>query len=439
MEIRVAKVQGRLSVAAFLVEQALHRQPGTRLLMRERLDIHVQRGEWNDALALLDKMAQASSLNTDDELVKAEVLRASGRTREAERLLSELLRRAPRHPRVLLAGAKAQVVRGNPAGALAALKVAVEQNPRSVEAYYWKSIAHFQLGEHTQGDAALNVALGLAPGHPPVRLLRARRLVAQRKLDEALPLLKAQLAENPGDGNALLVHAEALTLMGQYAAAERSLREIVPAASDGALRFARARLAYLRGEYRAVLEQTEPLWKRAATPWQLVYLHGAALLRLGRGGEATAALRTRMQRGEGRGELHRLLGDIYHLAGARKEAERTYVDGLARFPRQPRLLEGVSRLALEDGRWQQAQNWLESGIERPSPQRPLLLERLSRVYRQLNQPGKARQVLERYLAETDPLLREQGSPGEQHILFGTAFPAVGYGVQGRAAPSPVKR
>lgn len=441
LEIRIKKAQGRLTAAAYLAARALRQPPAAwalrRELRRELLDIYVQREQWNKAAAMLDKMAFERRLAAEDILIKADVLRGKGRKREAGKLVAALMRREPNHPRVVLAGAEASIAGGKSAAALPVLEGAVERDPKLAEAYYWMSVAHYQLGQDTKGNAALDIATALAPLHPAIQLLRVRRLLAGRKLSEATPLLNAYLSAHPGDGNARLVRGELQTMLGNYAGAERDLQGVVPTTTESAVRFAKARLAYLRGQYRAVLDETAQLAKRASTPWQLVYLHAAARMRLGQGAAALPLLRARLRLGHGGGELHRLVGDIHHLAGARGKAENIYIAGLNKFPRQSRLLGGLSRLAMEAGKWKQARKWLEIALERPSRLKGRFLERLRIVYLRLKNPVGARSALKRYLAATDPLVREPDSVEEQHILFNTAFPVIGYADRGGADTAPV--
>ncbi|MCZ6558039.1 MAG: tetratricopeptide repeat protein [SAR324 cluster bacterium] len=436
LEIRIKNAQGHLSVARLIVEEALLEHPGSRVLQGELLDILHQRQDGPAALALLERMARDGALTPREALRKVDILQAQGEQTAADDLLRKLLRLHPQDAGVQVAHARGMLGSGDVQSALGVLNSAVAGHPESVEAHYWKAVAHYRLRQRVRGDAALAAAERLAPGHPRVRLLRARRLLVARKLGPARKLLAQYLEVYPADGNALLVRSEMLTLLGDFSGAERNLREIAPGASGQGLRFARARLAYLRGAYDAVLKETRPVANGSAAPWQLVYLHGAALLRLGRPGEALPVVRPYLAKPHGGAHFHRLAGDLYNLAGDRGAAEKTYLAGLARFPRDANLLQALTRLAIEDGRWEQAREWLESGIERASPQLAWFLERLSLVHRKLNQPAQARQYLRRYLAETDPLLRERTQADEHGILFNSAFPVIGYSMLVPAAPSP---
>ncbi|MCH7478366.1 MAG: hypothetical protein IIA14_09705, partial [SAR324 cluster bacterium] len=199
--------------------------------------------------------------------------------------------------------------------------------------------------------------------------------------------------------------------------------------SETALRFARARLAYLQGQFRGVLEQTERLLNAPVASWRVVYLHGAALGRLDKYDEAIQALRPLLGSAPAGGSLHRLTGDLHLLAGRRAAAENVYVEGLTSNPRNGSLIEALSRMAIEKGSWARARDWLEAGIERPGMLETVFLERLSLVYAKLNEPEKSKRFLERYLAATDPLLRERRAPPERGVLFSSAFPAIGYRIR----------
>ena len=93
------------------------------------------------------------------------------------------------------------------------------------------------------------------------------------------------------------------------------------------------------------------------------------------------------------------------------------------------MIEALSRMAIEDGKWAQARDWLEAGIEQPGPLLPVFLDRLSLVYRKLKKLQRARDFFKRYMAITDPLTHERQAPVEQGVLFSTSFPAIGYKIR----------
>ncbi len=429
LEARIAKAQGRLSVALFLAREALEFYPGAPEALREILDIHVQRQEWERAEGILLELEEGGGLTPEDAVVKAEVWRALHRTEEVQALLASLAEQYPGHPEVLLARGKMLLITNDPDAAIRVLGRAVESNPRSAMPRYWAALAHFRLGRITQGNAALSHAVQLAPNDPRIRLLRARRLLAEGKTGAAALLLDEHLAEYPADGNALLIKSELLTMRGAYEAAERHLDELVPGENENALLFARVRLAYLRGAFQTVLEQTGAVVERPDAPWQMVYLHAAALGRLERYEEASGLLRGWTSGEKGRVAFFRLAGEIQRLAGNPPEAERIYEQGLGQYPRDPELLERASRLAMDQGKPRKALKWLQTAVELKGPGYSQTLERLSYVHARLGNTEKAREVLAVYLAVTDPLLGERRHVRKKGVLFSSAFPAIGYGVR----------
>ena len=207
--------------------------------------------------------------------------------------------------------------------------------------------------------------------------------------------------------------------------AERTLKSLDP--PDAGIRFARARLHYLQGQYRATLGETAVLTALPEPPWEAVYLAAAALGRLGRAAEALELARPYLDREEGRGAFHRLAGELLQSSGDAAASQRTYEAGLRLYPRDSALIEGVTRLAISREDWRTARNWLEAGVERPSPYLPGFLERLERVYRRIGERDKAEEALARYLAVMDPLLREPGEVPDQAILFRMSLPPMRLG------------
>ncbi|MBI4083965.1 MAG: tetratricopeptide repeat protein, partial [Candidatus Lambdaproteobacteria bacterium] len=355
---------------------------------------------------------------------------------EARALLAELVREQPNFAPALVSQARLLLAENATAEAVALLTKATELDPFNLEAFYWKAQAHYAREEYVQGDAALASATQIDARHPRVRLLQAQRLLADRKLGAAGPLIETYVREFPADPDGLLTRSDYFALAGNYAEAERQLDALIPEGSGWVLPFARARLAYLRGEYRTVIDLTTPLVTLAAPSWRVLYLRAAALGRLGRFRDGITLLQPYLDLPESKGHFYKLVGDLYHLSGDVRAAESTYIKGLTAYPGNPRLLEGVSRVAVDTERWVQAREWAEAGAEKDSPYKRLFLERLVLVYRRLNRPAQAQEILQRLLADMDPLVTEGRDPADQAILFGTAQPPLGVGMRPPAAINP---
>jgi predicted Zn-dependent protease len=371
---------------------------------------------------VLDQLRKRGPLTLEAQLAQTELYRAQGLTRAYEDGLTALLTENPRFTPALLLQAKGLLADDKPQEAVRTLSRAVDLDPGNVEASYWRAVAQYQAGEALQGDTAMAETTRLAPEYPPLRLLRVRRLLLARRLDAATPLLEDFLRDFPSDAEALLLKSELRVLLGDNAGARLLLTGIPAVWDERVLHLAKARLAYLTGDYRAVLESTGPMLQQPRPSWRVVYLHAAALARLGSHRDAAALLQPYLRLPEADGRIHRLLGDIYQLAGDRAAAEKAYTEGLQIYPRKPILVEGLSRVAIDAENWNLAREVLEGGIEQPSDLTPIFLERLSLVYLRLGKPQNARTYRERYLTIVDPVVAEMQHPSDQGILFSMSLP-----------------
>jgi tetratricopeptide (TPR) repeat protein len=416
LRIKITKKAGRPVRADFLTEDALKLWPEDPDLLQELLDSYRQRQDWPAASGVLERLRKLGPLSPEAQLTQLELYRAQNLDAAYTRGLTTLVTEHPRYAPALLLQAKDLLADGNAADAVKALNRAVDLDPGYVEAQFWRAIALYQAGETVQGDAALVETARLAPNYGPVRLLRISRRMSERRLDVAAAELEDYLAEFPSDPDALLLKSEWLVLSGDYVGAQRLLTGIPPTRDDRALRLSRARLAYLRGEYRAVLAQTAPLLKQYGPAWRVVYLQAAATARLGQPAEAIALIKPYLNLAEADGRMHRLAGDIYALAGDRQNALKSYADGLKLFPGRLSLIEGLSRAAMDADNWALARETLEGGLERESEYRTLFLDRLSIVSQRLGDPRTAQRYRGMYLNATDPLIAELRFPPDQSLM-----------------------
>lgn len=428
--VRIFKRQGRLTLAMHQINQFLALHPENPAMLRELAELYYQRQKWKLAEKTLDKIKGRGTV--EDTLLRLEVLKGNRKFKAANKILKKLGKENAGHPAVLVVLGREQILRRNYDSARSLLEKAVEANPKSVEAYFWKAQGHFLSGQESAGDASLSVAVQLAPHHPHVRLLQAQRALASRKLDLAGKILDEFLKERPANGGGLLLKSEWLALVGKYNQAEGLLDELSSGQDNPAAAYSKARLAYLKKAFNTTVRLLNPLVKtrgkrknrKKQVSWRVIYLQAAALGQLKKYQRAIKLLGPYLKNRAAAGVLHRLRGDMYYLSGNRVKAEKTFQDGMAMNDRQPLLIEALSRLAMETGKWAQARSWLETGVEQSSPLKAQFLERLSQVYTKLKRPQQARGYLLRYLAETDPLIREQREPAQISILFGWVYPAV---------------
>jgi len=422
LRIRLVKRSGRLATANFLIESALSTWPEDPDLLQEQLDLYRQRRDWVSAGQVLERLLKLGPLSAEAKVAQVELFLTQGQTQAYKTALQELLSSYPRYSPGWLVQAKSALAADRPEEAIPALTRAVDLDPGAVDARYWLAVSYFQTGEALQGNAALAEAARQAPDYPPLRLLRIRRALVEGRLETAGQMLESFLKEFPFDIEAMLLKSEWSILSGDFTTAANLLAAVPAVGDDAVLKFSRARLAYLQGQYRTVLDLIQPTGKEGSMPWRQAYLRGAALARLGQPREGLALLQPYLRLPETEGRVHRLYGDIQQLAGDRRAAERTYLDGLALFQRKLILIDALSRLAIELENWPQAKETLERGLETDSEYKALFLERLNLVYRKLNNTQGLKTTREKYLEVADPVLKESLHPADRGVLFGMTVP-----------------
>jgi tetratricopeptide (TPR) repeat protein len=131
---------GRLEEASRGLREGLERLSGAASLRLALLDVEVRAGHWTAALALADESIARAAIKTHAYLLRANILRAAGRGRDAradlERALVEADRDVNRRPTGLALHARALVLlaMGRTDEARRDLTSALTRSPRFTEA-----------------------------------------------------------------------------------------------------------------------------------------------------------------------------------------------------------------------------------------------------------------------------------------------------------------
>jgi len=411
LHVRIAAAQGRSALAETLIDGGLTAGDPPRPLLREQLDLFVGREDWARAEETMSRIHAQGEPTLDDLLAEARLLQGTGRMAQADALLARTVREYPDAVEAVEAEAAAAIRRGQAEQALARLRRVEETTALSSTGRYWVAAALYRLGRMDEGDRALEAALRDHPGDYRLRLLQARRRLQQRRLTMARDWAQEALQNRPKDEDLLLLQADLAMLSGDPSAAAGWLEQLEVRRSQPLVRFAWGRLNYLAGRYEDALRDSSALAREPTPAWRWVYLHAATLGRLGRPGEGIAALQPFQEHPVGRATVLHLLGQLQLQHGDRAAAERLFAKGLADAPRDADLLEGLTRIMLQAGRWKDAQTWLEPAVEAASPYRLLFLERLRWVYLQQQNAAGVRRMEALARQETDALLREAAGTG----------------------------
>lgn len=398
LHVEILRRQGRVDAAIRLAEQGLGFAPDARDLLDLLLRMHRGRGDWAAAQGALERLEALGPLTAAQRLLEVEVRFGLGRDASAQEALDTLVRQHPDFAPAYVRLAERRLRAGKLRDALDAARRAVALDPRLAEAQYWVAAASFLLGDRATGEAALEAAEKAAPKRPAVRLLRVARMLAERRLDAAGEALEQIAADAPGVLAVHLFDSERLALRGNLDAAEQELLRLPPDFAPDHVRFARLRIAYLRGQWAKVTELAPPLSAHPLLGWRAIYLHAAAMLQLGRWPEGAKVLAPLLEGSQRRVEFVYLAGYLKLLQGDRQGARRTFLSGKALAPGSPLITEALSRMAMDAQDWAQARSLLEEGLKAPGPYRDVFLDRLGRVGQGLRSAELTRDALVNSLA-----------------------------------------
>ncbi len=227
------------------------------------------------------------------------------------------------------------------------------------------------------------------------RLRRANSAVRDRRFDEALPILRDVLKEDPRNAFAQLVLGSAYMGMGQYRLAIEQYRmyvDLVPTSSyahqwmaicyvrlgdqDGALREAAAALAI------------DPRYADARV------LRGGVLASRGQYDASLSELRAAVASDPAKPMVRLDLAKVLDEAGKRDEASREYETILNQQPDFAPALTGLGALRARDGRFKEAEDLLRRALSR-DPANDTTRFDLARV---LEEEGKKAEAVAEYRA-----------------------------------------
>lgn len=173
--------------------------------------------------------------------------------------------------------------------AIAILDGLVKVAPSAIPVRYNLALFLLMAGRHADALPHLDRILAVQPGHQPSLFSKAKGLLALDRAAEALPILERLAAGN--DPESLLALGNALRQlqrMGEAAQAFRRLTKVAPAFAGGHINLAILLVSTADTEAAlAALDEATGLHPNVA---ELQAMRGQVLLRLGRHGEAVAAL-----------------------------------------------------------------------------------------------------------------------------------------------------
>ena len=172
----------------------------------------------------------------------------------------------------------------------------------------------------------------------------------EAKYNEAILQLKNALQIDPKFAPALHAIGRAYRAKSWSVDAMRELQRAVELEPDNLEARADLAQAYLDLDgWNAALEQADAMGGRVPETAAELYVRAAALNGKGDAQQAVTLLSKGLALGSGTPELQRALGDSLAILGRQREAEKAYRDALARRPKYPDALIGLSALLLRQG------------------------------------------------------------------------------------------
>ena len=368
----VAARQQRLEAASQAFERLARKLPDDALVARDEAQVAALLAQPGRASAACERLLRQRPGDVEATLLLARVRLPQGRVADAERLLSELLAREPRNGRAALQLGLVQLALGKPQAARKTLAKARALEPGSPGPHVSAAAVELLLGDPAAARAAVSGALKLNPADPLAALVDllshegrwasatpgdSRFLAAGLYPDlETEPLADSIRAELAADGARARI-AVANLLIGQLSP-HAALHWLAAESRQGdwpLLEMAAVQAAMESADLQAAEGRLAALSKHQAAHGLIGPEVQSAMLAARRNdpGGARAALDRAVALAPQSPRLRMLAGDLHLALGEPALAVPEYRQALARWPRDPRLLNQLAHALAQVGTRQQ--------------------------------------------------------------------------------------
>lgn len=283
----------------------------------------------------VDDLEKASSLSSDVLLVSgrlADVYNELDRFDDAALHYQRVLAADPEAPGVLEKLSLVHFRAGREAEAIEALNRAASSRRGAWESFYLRGAVFRSLGGMDEAEADFQRALELAPEASLARTALIELYLDIAQSEKAMPLVRAEIDDNPGAAEPYLHLAEVHRLAGRSAEAIEAVGLALE--QDPNLPVAYLRLGELwleqsrNGDDPIALDKAvsalESVTKMDPSNGRAALALGRAYLAMGDEARGFAELQRAAQATPVQAEAHRLLGDLYRLRGNYTEAVTAY-------------------------------------------------------------------------------------------------------------------
>jgi arylsulfatase A-like enzyme/Flp pilus assembly protein TadD len=195
------------------------------------------------------------------------------------------------------------------------------------------------------------------------RLRRANSAVRDRRYDEALPILRSVLQDDPRNAFAQLVMGSAFMGMGQYRQAIEQYRNYAALVPTSSYAHQWMAICHMRlGEQDAALKETAAALALDPGSTDSRVLRGGIFASRGQYDQAVGELRAALEVDPSKSVIRLDLAKVLDESGRLDEAAREYAAILAQQPRDGAALTGLGALRVEQGNLQEGVDLLRRAV-----------------------------------------------------------------------------
>ncbi|HLK50603.1 MAG TPA: tetratricopeptide repeat protein [Bryobacteraceae bacterium] len=366
---RALLLKGKGPEATAAWQESAKLQPGYAEPKLALATYALQNRQYEEAQRWADQTLAGSPGNVTAQIIRADALQGLGRIEEAKTLLSNLRRQMPGNATIDMEYALLSLRDKNPAEAEKIFRAYYTPGQENLRPLNGLVEALFVQKRGEEAVSLIKADLAKAPGRPAVEMLLANSLAVSGQTATAIQALDRLAAAHPDLPGVRMRLGQLHGVEGNMDAALASFqkaRELAPKSADPLLAIAEVeervgRTDAARQDYQAALKLD------AANP---VALNNLAFLTADSGGNLDDALRmitTASQKFPKQPNLSDTLGYVYLKQKKVSSALRVFGDLTQQYPRNPTFLFHHALALLESGSKEQARKELEAALAAKPP------------------------------------------------------------------------
>jgi tetratricopeptide (TPR) repeat protein len=259
----------------------------------------------------------------------------------------------------------------------------------------------YQAGRAPQAHETLEGVLKRGPKDQQALEMKARFLIYERKLGDALKILNSVIERNPQAVPSYYLRGVAFQNSGSVDEAIKSFQKVEELAPAGtAAKMELAGLHLLRGDAKSSAEYSAQVIKAEPRLAAAYFAHAQALVKLGNLNGAERELLALARAFPPSADIHVWLGMVYESKGDLKRARDSYAHALQLQPKAPVAVAGLISADLTEKKLDSARARIETRLA-DNPDNGALLLLAASTYLALGDLQKAQSVYE-HILKIDP-------------------------------------